>query len=169
MFSLRRKPKKPEDTGAPVIRPTPSLPELSRNGPSVQWPEDLVNITEVNESTAAKSEFPADHGPISFHKPFRSLNSSANGKPPAQAPPSAFDAFKTRPSARRTTQRKARVPPTFNLMVCDPDLLSLHRHAQRRHAGRRWRARRAVARPRCYGSCWRQRICHPPPLSTSVP
>jgi hypothetical protein len=119
MFSLRRKSRKSEDVGPPAIRPTPSLPELSRNGPTMQWPAELVDISEVNESSAAKAELPADHGPIPFHKPFRSLSSSANGKPTTlQAPPSAFDAFKTRPSARKNPQRKTRVAPTFNLMVC---------------------------------------------------
>ena len=129
MFSFRRKPKKEPD--APCIRTSPSLPELNSQG-ILPWPEDLVDLAAIQQNSqsdavppqgAAKISFQRDQGPISFHKPFRPSTEKANdvtSKPTVlfmpKHPPSAFD--KVRPlSAARYSQRRARIPPTFNLMV----------------------------------------------------
>ena len=46
MFSFRRKgSKKPDHSGPPYIRTSPSLPELSAQG--VPWPEDLIDASEI--------------------------------------------------------------------------------------------------------------------------
>lgn len=130
MFSFRRKPKKAPET--PLIRTSPSLPELNSQG--IPWPEDLVDIAAIRHSPppeelvhqgAAKTSFQgSDHAAIPFHKPFRpSVGKPKEGGPisslyMSSVPPSAFDNRKAPPlSAGRYSQRRARIPPTFNLMV----------------------------------------------------
>ncbi|KAF8964397.1 septin family protein [Flammula alnicola] len=125
MFSFRRKPKK--EPASPRIRTSPSLPELNSQG--IPWPEDLVDIAAIRQSPppdavqpqgAAKTSFQAD-APIPFHKPFRPSIGKAHDGPISSlymsGPPSSFDK-KTPPlTAGRYSQRRARIPPTFNLMV----------------------------------------------------
>ncbi|KAJ7789325.1 septin family protein [Mycena olivaceomarginata] len=120
MFSFRRKPSKPDSP--PRIRTSPSLPTLS--SPGVAWPENLVDVEAIRQ---APDVLPAQGGPerppIPFHKPFR----AAVPGTPADGPisslymsgaPLAFDNRKsTAPTVSRYSQRRARVPPTFNLMV----------------------------------------------------
>ncbi|KAF8798961.1 septin family protein [Phlegmacium glaucopus] len=130
MFSFRRKPKKEPD--APRIRTSPSLPELNSQG-ILPWPEDLVDIAAIRQTPpdvvtpqgATKISFPGlEQGPISFHKPFRQSTEKATDETRKSAtfftsknPPSAFDKKVPPLSAARLGQRRARIPPTFNLMV----------------------------------------------------
>lgn len=130
MFSFRRKPKKAPET--PLIRTSPSLPELNSQG--IPWPEDLVDIAAIRHSPppeelvhqgAAKTSFQgSDHAAIPFHKPFRpsvekpKAGGTISSLYMSSVPPSAFDNRKAPPlSAGRYSQRRARIPPTFNLMV----------------------------------------------------
>ncbi|KAF9013263.1 Septin-domain-containing protein [Cyathus striatus] len=128
MFSFRRKPKKAPEQ--PRIRTSPSLPELNSQG--IPWPSDLVDVAAIRQDQppvfahqgATKISYQAvDHAPIPFHKPFRSPSGKSNGNGPISSlytsnpPPSAFDKRKVGTSAGRFSQRRTRVPPTFNLMV----------------------------------------------------
>ncbi|KAF5382715.1 hypothetical protein D9615_002863 [Tricholomella constricta] len=127
MFSFRRKPRKEPDTTQ--IRTSPSLPELNSQG--IPWPEDLVDVAAIQDipasdspqQGAAKSSFQGVPDPIPFHKPFRgSPGKPKEGGPISSlymsSPPSAFDNRKSNtPTVGRYSQRRARVPPTFNLMV----------------------------------------------------
>ncbi|KAJ7761512.1 septin family protein [Mycena maculata] len=128
MFSFRRKPSKTEET--PRIRTSPSLPTLSSQG--IPWPENLIDVDAIRQTTpppdtpaqgvAKVSLQGPDRTPIPFHKPFRAFP----GKP-ADGPisslymsgsPPAFDNRKSAaPATSRYSQRRARIPPTFNLMV----------------------------------------------------
>jgi hypothetical protein len=128
MFSFRRKPKKTHDSS--LIKTTPSLPDITTQG--IPWPEELVDIAAIRDSPppdglqhgAAKSSLRgSSETPIPFHKPFRAFAGvAAKGGSISSmfmsSPPSAFDNRKNilRP-ATRSSQRKARVAPTFNLMV----------------------------------------------------
>ncbi|KAJ7459895.1 septin family protein [Mycena latifolia] len=128
MFSFRRKPKAEE---APRIRTSPSLPTLSSQG--IPWPENLVDVEAIREASppdavpaqgAAKVSLDPQgpRTPIPFHKPFRPSPGKPGDGPISSfymsgAPP-AFDNRKSAaPTATRYSQRRARVPPTFNLMV----------------------------------------------------
>ncbi|TDL23318.1 hypothetical protein BD410DRAFT_747416 [Rickenella mellea] len=114
----------------PAIRPSPSLPQMSAQG--VAWPENLVDVAEVKGTTAypaqgaAKTSFSSTtHSAIPFHKPFRMATyPNANGGPISSlymsVPPSAFgnQAVTSYPAKlSRTSSRRSRVAPTFNLMV----------------------------------------------------
>ncbi len=131
MFSFRRKPTKSAEE--PRIRGRPSLPELNSQG--IPWPENLVDLNSIRDSDestatsspkgAAKTSFGMDpQSPISFHKPFRLAGKSATEGASISSmymstPPSAFDSWK-HPAPVPTgkySQRRARLPPTFNLMV----------------------------------------------------
>lgn len=138
MFSFRRKPKHQE---VPRIRTSPSLPELNTGKSEILWPENLVDITAIQVSQlemeqragGVKTSFQAVSypGAVPFHKPFRdsstdeqvpisSLYMSPTNQDQNQYPPSAYSNGKritmtTTTSASR--QRRARVPPTFNLMI----------------------------------------------------
>ncbi|KAK0243989.1 septin family protein [Armillaria nabsnona] len=121
MFSLRRKSTKPVET--PRIRGSPSLPELNPQG--IPWPEDLVDINSIRDDQPpvspthngpTKTSYGMEaHSPIPFHKPFRSPGKPAEGAPISSLYMSPPSAFKT--SATKYSQRRARLPPTFNLMV----------------------------------------------------
>jgi len=126
MFTFIRKPKKEPDS--PRIRTSPSLPELNSQG--IPWPEDLVDINAIRQEPAvppqgaAKTSFQADNPyiPIPFHKPFRpSIGKRYDGPPISSlymASPSPTPDLKVLPrSAGRYSQRRARTPPTFNIMV----------------------------------------------------
>ncbi|KAJ2919222.1 hypothetical protein MD484_g1251, partial [Candolleomyces efflorescens] len=137
MFSFRRKSKKA--ASEPAIRTSPSLPTLNSQG--IPWPEDLVDITAIREVPpeveeeekqhgGAKVSLQADRTPIPFHKPFRPSESSTrpqdNGAGSISAlymktgGPPAFEPKRTSTTASlagRYSQRRARIPPTFNLMV----------------------------------------------------
>ncbi|KAG6909130.1 hypothetical protein DXG01_001882 [Tephrocybe rancida] len=120
-------PRREPDT--PHIRTSPSLPELNSQG--IPWPEDLVDVAAIQQvpaadqpqQGAAKSSFQGVPHPIPFHKPFRpSSENPKDGGPISSlymsSPPSAFDNRKsTLPTIGRYSQRRARVPPTFNLMI----------------------------------------------------
>lgn len=128
MFSFRRKQKKTQDL--PLIKTTPSLPDINSGG--IPWPEDLVDIAAIRDSPppdglqqgATKISLGGSPAaPIPFHKPFRTFagtpaKSGSISSMFMSNPPSAFDnrknVFK---STGRHSQRRARVPPTFNLMV----------------------------------------------------
>ncbi|KAJ6477394.1 septin family protein [Mycena vitilis] len=126
MFSFRRKPSTQE---APTIRTSPSLPTLS--SPGVAWPENLVDVEAVRQANsteappqgAAKTSLQGPDRPaIPFHKPFRASPGKAGDGPISSlymsGPPTAFDNRKSAaPTVSRYSQRRARVPPTFNLMV----------------------------------------------------
>jgi hypothetical protein len=140
MFSFRRKPKK--EPQPKQIKPSPSLPELSSTG--IPWPEDLVDIAAIQQSPASEdyqsslsgapktpSLKTSEHGPIPFHKPFRTTLGSGdagaissiymNSGTPAQFEPKTPKAkTATQKGNPKYSQRRARVPPTFNLMVCPP-------------------------------------------------
>ena len=124
MFSFRRKPKKVPDT--PSIRTSPSLPELNSQG--IHWPEDFVDLAAIQQNpqsdvvppqSATKISFQREQGPISFHKPFRpSVEKVNDGTRKPTVPKNLPSAKTVRPlSAARYSQRRARIPPTFNLMV----------------------------------------------------
>ncbi|KAI0917260.1 hypothetical protein AcV5_007775 [Taiwanofungus camphoratus] len=129
MFSFRRKPrqKNTDHNGPPFIRSTPSLPELSTQG--IPWPENLVDLSSLPQDVshppaqgAAKTSFPKQgFGPIAFHKPWSSPGKPADGSISSlymSHPPSAFEARKQPAFVRsRVSQRKARNPTTFNVMV----------------------------------------------------
>ncbi|KAF7346371.1 Septin family protein, P-loop GTPase [Mycena sanguinolenta] len=127
MFSFRRKPSKPEQ---PRIRTSPSLPTLS--SPDVAWPENLVDVEAIRQSEspgalpaqgAAKTSMQGpERAAIPFHKPFRaSPGTQGDGTISSlymSGAPTAFDNRKsTAPAVSRYSQRRARTPPTFNLMV----------------------------------------------------
>ncbi|KAJ6508738.1 septin family protein [Mycena sanguinolenta] len=128
MFSFRRKPSKPEQ---PRIRTSPSLPTLS--SPDVAWPENLVDVDAIRQAESpnvlpaqgvAKTSLqgPERAAAIPFHKPFRASpgtqgDGTISSLYMSGAPP-AFDNRKsTAPAVSRYSQRRARTPPTFNLMV----------------------------------------------------
>lgn len=153
MFSFRRKPSKQE---VPRIRTSPSLPTLS--SPGVAWPENLVDVEAIRQAVppeaevaqgAAKTSLQGPERPaIPFHKPFR----APSGKPAdgpisslyMSSPPPAFDNRKsTAPTVSRYSQRRARVPPTFNLMVCNNFVFSRSRtHSLFVFSGHRWQRHR---------------------------
>ncbi|KAL1745126.1 Septin-domain-containing protein [Schizophyllum fasciatum] len=93
MFTFRRKPSRKDDAPPPRIRATPSLPELASQ--RIPWPEDLVDARALHR----------EHPPVSFHRPFRA-SSQTESEPSARHTPS-----------HRYTHRRARLPPTFNIMV----------------------------------------------------
>ncbi|EAU85761.2 hypothetical protein CC1G_04978 [Coprinopsis cinerea okayama7 len=111
MFSFRRKPKK--DPQPTVIRTSPSLPELNSQG--IPWPEDLVDISAIRESSPPPPSSD-DHHPV-LGNPQESGGISAlymtPGGPPTFEPKKAHSLS----SSTKYSQRRARVPPTFNLMV----------------------------------------------------
>ncbi|KAJ7107281.1 septin family protein [Mycena crocata] len=127
MFSFRRKPSKTEET--PRIRTSPSLPTLNSQG--IPWPENLVDVEAIRQTAgpeappqgAAKASLQGpDRAPIPFHKPFRASPGKPGDGPISSlymaGPPPTFDNRKSAaPSATRYSQRRARIPPTFNLMV----------------------------------------------------
>jgi len=108
MFSFRRKPRKSDAdrSGPPFIRNSPSLPELSTQG--IPWPENLVDLSSLPQIDTPQSPpqgKPAGHSISSFY----------TSQPP---PPSAFETRKQPVHVRtRLSQRKARSPTTFNIMV----------------------------------------------------
>jgi len=131
MFSFRRKNAK-KSIDIPRIRTSPSLPELS--SPGIPWPEDLVDVAAIREEPsadeapqqgAAKTSFQGiDHTTIPFHKPFRTSPGKLHGGETISSlymssPPPAFDNRRapTPTSVSWYNQRRARIPPTFNLMV----------------------------------------------------
>ncbi|KAJ7600632.1 septin family protein [Mycena floridula] len=125
MFSFRRKSKSQAE--AP-LRSSPSLPQLNTGG--IPWPESLVDVSSIRPESdlghpvqgAAKTSFQGpDIASIPFHKPFRA---GKHGDGPISSlymsdPNAMLDSWKTTPpkSAGRYSQRRARAPPTFNLMV----------------------------------------------------
>ncbi|CAK5284103.1 unnamed protein product [Mycena citricolor] len=126
MFSFRRKSTtQPE---APRIRTSPSLPTLNSQG--IPWPENLIDVEAIRQ-TSPDLEQPkspiqsAARTPIPFHKPFRAASGHAgNGTISSlymSSPPSAFNTPDGRKSSasntRLSSQRRAKVPPTFNIMV----------------------------------------------------
>lgn len=128
MFSFRRKPRTQEQD-TPRIRTSPSLPELTSQG--IPWPENLVDVaairspqSEIPQRGAARTSLTGnDYAPIPFHKPFRSSPGKPHDGPISSlymsSPPSAFEYRKSgTPTMGRYSQRRARNPPTFNLMVC---------------------------------------------------
>ncbi len=139
MFSFRRKPKKEPDS--PRIRTSPSLPELNSQG--IPWPEDLVDLKAIRQEPlpeavptqgAVKTSFqgPNPDVPILFHKPFRPSIGKRNDGPISSlymtTPTTPTDAKTTPRSVGKYSQRRARIPPTFNIMVSYD--LSSASHAQ---------------------------------------
>ncbi|KAJ6559153.1 septin family protein [Mycena vulgaris] len=129
MFSFRRKSSAKAEE-APRIRTSPSLPTLSSQG--IPWPENLVDVQAIREgsptdpvaaqgATKVSLQGP-DRPPIPFHKPFRPSPGRTGDGPISSfymsGPPPAFDTRKSAGTpATRYSQRRARIPPTFNLMV----------------------------------------------------
>ncbi|KAG1885170.1 hypothetical protein F4604DRAFT_1730068 [Suillus subluteus] len=135
MFSFRRKPRTSDSTESP-LKTSPSLPELHSQG--IPWPENLVDVTVIRESSRPEPErYPqqgavkssvssSDRAPIPFHKPFRLIagqpaeNGSKISSMYMSRPPSAFGNWRssTVPAlSPRRSHRKNRTPPAFNLMV----------------------------------------------------
>jgi len=113
-----------------LIRATLSLPDINNQG--IPWPEDLVDVAAIRGSPspdgvqqgAAKVSFQGTApDPIPFHKPFRNFAGLPGKGGSISAmfmsnPPPAFESRKKAlKAAGRTSQRRARIPPTFNLMV----------------------------------------------------
>lgn len=129
IFTFRRKPKPEPDS--PRIRKSPSLPEVNSQG--IPWPEDLVDINVIRQEPlpdtvppqgAAKTSFQGENPnvPIPFHKPFRpSIGRRYDGPPISSlymSSSSPNPEVKVIPRAiGRYSQRRARTPPTFNIMV----------------------------------------------------
>jgi hypothetical protein len=128
MFRSFRKKQVKEPVEEP-LRKT-SLPDITSQ--DVQWPEDLVDVAAIRHTPppepqlqgAAPISFqPHEPRTTSFHKPFRrflgrshdSADRSISSIYMSPHPPSAFHT----PSGptTRVGQRRARVPPKFNLMV----------------------------------------------------
>lgn len=125
MFRSFRKKQVKEPVEEP-LRKT-SLPDITSQ--DVQWPEDLVDVAAIRHTPppepqlqgAAPISFQPQPGTTPFHKPFRRfLGRHDSGDRSISSiymshPPSAFHT----PSgpAARVGQRRARVPPKFNLMV----------------------------------------------------
>jgi len=170
MFSFRRKPK--QEPESPRIPTSPSLPELSSQG--IPWPEDLVDIAAIREDPppdaaptqgAAKTSFQGQ-APILFHKPFRPSTGSAQDGGTISSlymsgPPPAFDK-KILPPVGRYSQRRARIPPTFNLMVSffDAKHFPFHLDVKTRALilmdNRLWVAKE-LGKPHFSGCCWKPR------------
>jgi len=125
MFSFRRKPKKEPDS--PRIRTSPSLPELNSQG--IPWPEELVDMASIRREPppdvvptqgATKTSFQGE-APIPFHKPFRPSIGKKHEGPISSlymsGAPSSFDKRAAPTPVGRYSQRRTRLPPTFNLMV----------------------------------------------------
>ncbi|KZP33683.1 hypothetical protein FIBSPDRAFT_773474 [Athelia psychrophila] len=133
MFSFRRRSSKKslDDLDSPQLKSSPSLPRLpSEEG--IPWPQDLVDVDNIGDGAspkgrprgATKTSLQNGSGTpaIPFHKPFRgpSVDGEGNGETISSLymshPPSAFPkASNAPPSSVR--QRRARIPPTFNIMV----------------------------------------------------
>jgi len=127
MFSFRRKQQTPKPTPIPS---SPSLPQLHSRG--LSWPQNLVDTSSIEHQEsedetglngASRITFGSvDHGTIPFHKPSRMFSAGGGVSISSMymsSPPSAFDRASksaTAPSLGRS-QRRARAPPTFNLMV----------------------------------------------------
>jgi septin family protein len=133
MFSLRRKSKHvPEPT---KIRGSPSLPEMNNQG--IPWPENLVDVSSIRQDIvpipeqippskgAAPTHLGLSNAPIAFHRPFRP-SGSGEGPPSISSlymsnAPATFNGTETKHVSRtpssKYSQRRTRVPPTFNLMV----------------------------------------------------
>lgn len=136
-FGSRKKKGKGEER---TVRLSPSLPEVRAQG--VPWPSDLVDVNELRKQldsgqspshAPAKVSFSSEHGATPFHKPFRVVSSrSSNAAEGGRGhgaiaslymshPPSAFNVAQDRAASQsvrtRHSQRRARVAPTFNLMV----------------------------------------------------
>ncbi|KAJ3813299.1 septin family protein [Lentinula lateritia] len=128
MFSLRRKSRPvPEPT---KIRGSPSLPELNSQG--IPWPESLVDVSSIRQDIPPISEhIPKGAAPISlqgaphvipFHKPFRP-SGSGEGLPSisslymSNVPTNSTNGPIPRTASSKYSQRRARAPPTFNIMV----------------------------------------------------
>lgn len=174
MFSFRRKSKKA--ASEPSIRTSPSLPTLNSQG--IPWPEELVDITAIREDPpeeeqqhggGAKVSLQADRTPIPFHKPFRPSESSTrpqeNGAGSISAlymtasGPPTFEPKKTWTTASlagRYSQRRARIPPTFNLMV--RDFPSCGIVCSKNNAFDRLRVARERAKRHSFVCCWKRRI-----------
>lgn len=150
MFTFRRKPK--QEPESPRIRTSPSLPELNSQG--IPWPEDLVDINAIRQEPlaeavptqgAAKTSFqgPNPDVPIPFHKPFRPSIGKRNEGPISSlymaAPLSSTDGKAPPRSMGRYSQRRARIPPTFNIMVsCDLASPSMQGCFNNNDIGCRW-------------------------------
>ncbi|THH29121.1 hypothetical protein EUX98_g5081 [Antrodiella citrinella] len=132
--------------GPPFIRTSPSLPELSAQGiPWPENLVDLSALpssptTAVPQSPshgATKTALHSVEGPIPFHKPFWTAPAKENGAAGANGngktkdgkgsaisalymsshPPSAFEGRKGVHARPRPSQKRARNPTTFNIMV----------------------------------------------------
>ncbi|TFK27707.1 hypothetical protein FA15DRAFT_635350 [Coprinopsis marcescibilis] len=110
MFSFRRKPKQqPPPTS---IRTSPSLPELNSQG--IPWPENLIDIDAIRESPPPPEvEMKREQvGNAGEKGAISAMYMSQNG-------PRSFEPRKPQqaPLTGKYSQRRARIPPTFNLMV----------------------------------------------------
>ncbi|KAL0579145.1 hypothetical protein V5O48_002878 [Marasmius crinis-equi] len=135
MFSLRRKSKRAPQP--PRVKTSPSLPEVHNQG--IPWPESLVDVSSIRNdeedhhpgrrvegATKTSLQGPPNH-PIPFHKPFRPPSGSSSASVMTSgpistmymaSPPSAFSNWKKSPAPiPRYSQRRTRIPPTFNVMV----------------------------------------------------
>ncbi|KAI9443089.1 septin family protein [Lactarius indigo] len=129
MFRGFRKKTVKEPVEIPTRRT--SLPDITSQ--DVQWPEDLVDIAAIRHTPPPEPQpqgaapvpisFQTDErGTTPFHKPFRQYLGRSHDVGDRSIssiymshPPSAFHAS-SGPTAR-VGQRRARVPPKFNLMV----------------------------------------------------
>lgn len=127
MFRTFRKKQVKEPVEEP-LRKT-SLPDITSQ--DVQWPEDLVDVAAIRHTPPPEPQLQGaapisfqehEPGTTSFHKPFRRfLGRSHDGADRSISsiymshPPSSFPSSSGPTS--RVGQRRARVPPKFNLMV----------------------------------------------------
>lgn len=137
-LSIGRKSRKEKQDTGPVLKASPSLPELNPGGLG-RWPENLVDLPTLSatqdghqpgEQRGRKSSFNSSRA-IPFHKPFRAADgarsptSSAYGGTIASmytsaAPPSAWSrGGNARPvsTSMKSQRRVPRQAPTFNIMV----------------------------------------------------
>ncbi|KAH8825360.1 septin family protein [Flagelloscypha sp. PMI_526] len=132
MSFFKRRPSKVVEP-PPRVRPRPSLPEL-KSPTDVQWPANLVDketmesIPDTNAHAAKSSLKGSDQQAIPFHKPFRGVSDTGlhtNGATisslymadPVDISKENWRSKATPVAVRHRTQRRAKLAPTFNLMV----------------------------------------------------
>lgn len=132
MFSFRKRPKQ-DEVEEPILKASPSLPRLPSQSLDTSWPEDLVDVAQVNAAVSTSvndsaSFVGSERGrQVSFHKPFRGQNIvNGDGETGGISSMYARESFDiprqvealSRPARRpSTSQRRGNQPPTFNVMV----------------------------------------------------
>lgn len=193
MFSFGRKNSRagPPPNGTTKLRRQPSLPAFQSE--NIPWPNELVDINAIKAPAvpqtpprAAPSKLAVQGSPnaVPFHKPFRSSSETVRENPQRQVggqrqPISSLYMKREESSAEpdgqtmarrvkrsRDNQRKVRLPPTFNLMVCPIILTTL---AMLNVSFSRLSAQKEQGKPRYSGCSCKLLTFHPPRRKTNAP